>query len=130
MGVSLPITTLLASAIALLMVVLSINVIKQRGISKVSLGESDDMALIRKSRAFGNLIEYAPIMIIMVGLAELQNGNWWLLFGVSALFFIGRLAHGAALGFLQHSPNLRGGGMGATFLALVISALYNLYLMI
>ena len=126
----LPITTLLASALVLWLLILSANVIRQRGVAKVSLGDGGDESLIRKSRAQGNLVEYAPFMIIMVGLAEFQNANTAVTAGLAGLFFLSRLAHGYALSFSTHSPMGRGGGSLGTFISMAAMALFNIYLML
>lgn len=110
------ITTLFAGLIGLLLLVLSWRVIQARGAES----KSDDGAekLKRRIRGQGNLIEYAPTALILLGLLEYQQAPEWFLWATGALFFIGRLFHGYAFGFSAHSPVGRTGGAGMTLTAL------------
>ncbi|MEM8750947.1 MAG: MAPEG family protein [Pseudomonadota bacterium] len=122
----LPISTAFTSLIALWLIVLSANVIFRRRDAKVSLGDGEDIMLTRRIRAQANLIEYAPVMMVMVALGELQGGNSIIVGGLAALFFVARLAHGYALSFSANSPLGRTFGASVTFLSIIVLALYNL----
>jgi len=122
----LPITTIFTSAIAIWLLTLSWNVIRQRNTAKVPLSDGGDDLLLRRIRAQANLTEYAPIMILMVALAEYQDGNLYFVALVAAVFFIARLMHGYALSFSSHSPKGRFYGAAFTFLAIGVLALHNL----
>ena len=125
---SLPITTVLVSAISLLLLVLSSKVVEARRSEKVSLGDGGNEKLLRRQRGMANLVEYAPFALIMCGLAELQGGNQWGLAIIAAIFFIGRVAHGYSMGFTDGFVPGRYYGTIATFAAILILALYNLFL--
>jgi uncharacterized membrane protein YecN with MAPEG domain len=71
----LPITTLLSSTLAIWLFVLSWAVIKVRRSLNISLGDGGNKIMKRRMRAQGNLVEYAPLFVIMIALAELQGGN-------------------------------------------------------
>ncbi|MEO0679422.1 MAG: MAPEG family protein, partial [Pseudomonadota bacterium] len=45
----------------------------------VSLGDGGDLRLQRRTRAQGNLVEYAPLFLILLALAEMQGAAGWLL---------------------------------------------------
>lgn len=124
--VYIPIATTLASCLIIWLLVLSVMVIKSRGSAKVSLGDGDDVTLQRRIRAQANLIEYAPLFVILIAILELQNGNIVILSVLAIMFLLGRLAHGYALAFTPKNAALRSGGMGLTFLALALAALYGL----
>ena len=76
--------------------------------------------LQRAIRAHGNLIEYAPLFLILLFLFEFSNLNSLYLHVAGIFFFLGRLMHGIGFGFTLHSPILRIGGMSLTFLGFLI----------
>lgn len=123
----LPITTLSACALALLLVVLSFRIIGVRRDEKVSLGNGGNDALERRIRAHGNLAEYAPMGLILIALAELQEANTFLLGVTAAAFVMGRLLHGYALGFTHKAMRLRVSGMILTFFGLLFMISLNLW---
>lgn len=128
MDLSFPISTVVAGLLGLWLVVLSVNVVRLRRSSEVSLGAGDDRRLMRAVRAHGNLTEYAPLFTILLVLAEAQGGSAVLLGALGALFVAGRVGHGIALGFTEKSAIGRIGGMAATFAALILIAVYALVL--
>ena len=89
----LVVTPLLAAALALQQIRLAIGVIGQRRGKRVSLGDGDDEALRRASRAFGNLVEYAPIMLVLLACLELNAAPWWLAAALAVPFLVGRILH-------------------------------------
>lgn len=121
------ITTLLATTLTIWLMVLSIRVISLRGKTGTSLGAGDVPALERRIRAQGNLTEYAPMFVILIGLAEIQDGSQIVLGGISILFLAARLSHGYALSFSENSPAARLFGMATTFTMMGLAALYCLY---
>ncbi len=123
---TLPVTTALACGLAALLLVLSWAVIKGRRIASSSIGDAGDKNLNRKIRAQGNLIEYAPLFVILIGLAESQSDRTTAVVAISALFFAGRLAHGYAMAFTEGSPTGRQFGIVATFLAIGAAVILNL----
>lgn len=127
---SLPITSVTAAILALWLIWLAARVIQMRGSENIMLGDGGNDDFLRRSRAQGNLTEYAPIGLILLGLAEIQAANYWVvLFGAAALV-IGRLLHGYALSFTQHFNFGRLYGMILTFGAIAVLALTNLYLVL
>jgi uncharacterized membrane protein YecN with MAPEG domain len=120
------ITPIYASLIALLFVLLSLRVIAARRQSRVPLGDGGDPILLRRLRAHGNFAEYAPLVIVLMALAELQGAAGITLHAIGALLIGGRLVH--AFGVSQEPENyrLRVAGMALTFTALIMGALANL----
>ena len=76
--------------------------------------------LQRAIRAHGNLIENAPLFLILLFLCELNKFDPFYLHAAGIFFFLGRLMHGIGFGFMLHSPILRIGGMSLTFLGFLI----------
>jgi uncharacterized membrane protein YecN with MAPEG domain len=125
----LPVTTVLISALALLLVTLSWRVIQSRDTTQVSLGTGGNATLERRVRAQANLTEYAPIFVILIAVAELQGGNCELLSITAALFFIGRVAHGYAMAFTTGNIRLRVTGTFLTLTTTLVATLYNVVML-
>ncbi|MES2859769.1 MAG: MAPEG family protein [Pseudomonadota bacterium] len=91
------ITLLFASLHVLLMLALSVPIARHRHAHKIGLGDGGDGSLMRKIRAHGNFIEYAPFGLLMLGLLELCGlpGTWLWVLGATLL--LGRLLHAAGL---------------------------------
>lgn len=117
----MPITTLTAGILGLLLVVLSMRVIQARG--ETSKREDGPELLQRRIRGQGNLIEYAPMALILLGLLEYQGAYPWFLWTMAALFVAGRLLHGYAFGFTAYNAIGRTGGAGLTLVSLGLLSL-------
>lgn len=126
----LPITTLSACALALMLIVLSFRIIGIRRGQQISLGSGNNETLERRIRAQGNLVEYGPIGLILIALAELQAANAFLLGLAAVAFVMGRLLHGYALGFTNQAMRPRVTGMILTFFGLLFIISLNLWGMI
>ena len=125
-GISLPITTLLASTLLAWLIVLSWRVIRFRQSGGASLGDGGDKALQRRIRAQANLTEYAPLFVVLIAMLELRNGHEVILALLSFTFLVGRLAHGYALAFTDGNTIGRVGGMGLTLGASGLAVAYGL----
>ncbi|MCJ9428447.1 MAPEG family protein [Kordiimonas marina] len=99
------ITLITASFIGLLLIYLSYNVTKHRGRTKTSIGDGGDEGLTYAIRAQGNLVEYAPVALILLGLLESMGANRPLLIVLGATFVVARCMHGLTLGKID-DPNL------------------------
>ena len=123
------ISTLLTSIIAIWLLILSARVIALRGVSFLkflSFNNFGEEALQRAVRAQGNLIEYAPIFLILLFIAEYNGAHPHMLYMTATLFMIARLMHGVAFGFMKYSPFLRIGGILITFLCILILSISNI----
>ena len=123
------VSTLITSIIGLWLLILSTRVIALRGVSFLkffTFNNYSDDALIRAIRAQGNLIEYAPIFLILIFIAEYNGTHPHLLYMTSAIFVVSRLMHGIAFGFMKYSPFLRVGGTLLTFLSILIISVSNI----
>lgn len=129
MEISIPITTLLTSALAIWLLVVTAVVIKGRQSLSVSTGDGGDKIFNRRIRAHANLVEYAPIFVILIGVSELQGGNAIVISILAVAFFLGRLAHGYAFAFTDKNMKMRVRGMMMTLLSIAAIALYNLTLL-
>jgi uncharacterized protein len=115
-----------AGLLALLFVVLSVRVIRQRRGAKVAIGPGGNPSLERAMRVHANFAEYVPFAVLLLALMELQRAPAFLLHALGLVLLVGRLAH--AYGVSQEKENFRFRvtGMMATFATLVIAALYLL----
>jgi uncharacterized membrane protein YecN with MAPEG domain len=77
--------------------VLSIMVIRLRGVTRTSIGGGDDPRMSRMTRVFGNFAEYAALVLVLLMLAEMLgvSRTWLHIYGVA--FILGRIAHAIGL---------------------------------
>ena len=111
------ITGTYASLLALLLVTLSCRVIALRGtpiFRGFAFGNDGEESLQRAIRGHGNLIEYAPIFLILMLVAEMGGLKETALHSYGIVFFVARLMHGLCFGFLKYSSMLRVGGTALT----------------
>jgi len=87
------ITPVYVALIALVMLVLSARVSKLRVKQGISLGSGGDGNVDVAIRGFGNLTEYAPIILIMLLMMELQGIQELWLHVYGAVFLIARILH-------------------------------------
>ena len=119
---SLAVTALYGGLLGLLFFALSINVIGKRRSEQVALGHEGKPRLERAIRAHANFAEYAPFVLLMMGLAEMSSTPAWRLHLIGSLLLAGRLLHAYCFAFTEgHFPS-RVGGMVLTFAALVAGA--------
>lgn len=93
----LPVTSLLACALAAAFMAYSSRIIRRRRQAKVALLDGGDVPLARLIRAQGNLAEYGLLLLALIGLSEANGAPWWWLAILAALFLAGRASHGYGL---------------------------------
>lgn len=120
---NLEVTPLIACLLAALYIVLSARVINQRRVSKVSLGDGNDKALLKRLRVHGNFAEYVPFALVLLLIAELQGAAAWMLYLCGAMLVAGRIGHAIGTGRTPQIPALRTLGMGLTLGAIITTAL-------
>ena len=122
-------TALTASALTLLLVFLSITTIRMRMKHKAAFGDAGDQALTSAIRAHGNLTEYAPIGVILIGLLEASGAAHKPLALVAAAFVVARVLNAIGLFNPPGPPPLtRSIGIVATLLILLGLAIWLLIL--
>ena len=128
------VTLLFAAILSAFMIVLAVRVLDLRG-SPVTKSFHrpgrviDPLELERAIRGHGNLIEYAPLFLILMLLLELTGASETFLYICGTVFTVGRFMHGIAFSFMKKNGLLRIGGMTLTFLGLIgliISALLKI----
>ena len=127
MNISFPhLTAIYCSLLAIWLFVLSIRVIGLRGnpaFAFIAQGKGDEELLNRAIRAQGNLIEYAPIMLFILFFLEASGIPELAVRILGDSFLLGRLMHGAAMGFMRSNMPLRVGGTALTLLPLLAGAI-------
>ena len=93
----LTITALTAATLALLLVFLSVTTIRMRMKHSAAYGDAGQHDLTSAIRAHGNLTEYAPIGIILIGLLEAGGANHAALAITAAAFVGARLLNAIGL---------------------------------
>lgn len=115
----LPDTTLMiAVALAVVNLWLSIRTGQARRAAKVSVGDGGNPLLVARMRAHANFIEYVPMALILMALIEASGGNRDLLWLFGIVLVIGRILH--PFGMERPSPNpFRVTGILLTYLVTV-----------
>lgn len=118
----LPITAVSAAFLTVLYVTLALRIIAMRRAGTgPSVGTGDNERFVRAVRAHGNLGEYAPLFLILLGLTEASTVSSTLISVVALLFVTGRILHAIGFGVLGTGP-WRTLGMVATNTALLTLA--------
>lgn len=107
------VTALYASLVALGVIILANIVSARRGRAGISILHGDDTGLALAIRRHGNLIENAPLMLILMGLCEASGLAAPWLHAMGILFLAARMAHVAGLSADKLMASLRlAGGIG------------------
>jgi uncharacterized membrane protein YecN with MAPEG domain len=114
------ITALYAGFTGLLLLALSYQVVRNRVRSRVSIGAGEDKGLMRAIRAQANLAEYAPAVLILMLLLELQGASAWLLHGCGAVFIVARVGHALGMSGTGRVSSGRRAGIAGTWLVLLV----------
>ncbi|MDT0575929.1 MAPEG family protein [Croceicoccus sp. F390] len=104
-----------AAAIGLVNLWVALRVTRIRIKDKVLLGDGGQDLLTGRMRAHANLVEYAPFVLILMGLLELSGGSSVALAVAGALFVVSRIAHAVGMD-LPSSNAARAGGAVLTWL--------------
>ena len=119
------VTLTFAAILSLFLIVLSFRVLDLRGSPVTKFfhkpnREIDPNDLERAIRGHGNLIEYAPLFLILMLALELGDVSVTLLYVSGIIFTLGRFMHGIAFSFMKKNVFLRISGMTLTFIGFFI----------
>ena len=121
------ITGLYASLTALLIIALAYRVVKFRRLNAVGIGNGDNKDLALAVRVHGNLVENAPIVLVLLPVAETHNMPEYLLHFFGSLWVFARLIH--AIGLTQGKGGYHWGrfwGVLLTWIILLSLAVSNI----
>jgi len=116
------VTAVSASVLGLWLVVLSANVIRLRRQLDVGLGDGGHDELYRATRAQANLVEYAPMGLLLLACLELNQAPGWLSVACAVCFVAGRLLHPIGIRRAESPWQCRVFGMVLTLTALIAMA--------
>ena len=89
----LPISLTIAAGAALLNLWLSVRVGRVRTQEKIFVGDGGSEPVTRRMRAHSNFVENTAFVLILLVLVELGAGSSMWLWGVGALYLVGRILH-------------------------------------
>ncbi|URK85896.1 MAPEG family protein (plasmid) [Rhizobium sp. RCAM05350] len=115
-----PISSLYAILLAVIFLLLLINVSKTRSALSLSIGDAGNVDLHERMRRHGNFIEWVPMILILMMLAEGQGAGPLWLHAAGALTVGGRVLHPFGLRANAPAHPLRIIGNSACILATVI----------
>tara|TARA_S200000501_G_C20540701_1_gene619927 strand:- start:146 stop:547 length:402 start_codon:yes stop_codon:yes gene_type:complete len=123
------VTQLYASVATGFFILLTLRVFALRGnpiFKIISYGKENEDILRRAVRGHGNFIEYTPLFLILLYLAENAGTQSYILHILAIIFMFGRLLHGILFSFLIiQSFILRATGMFLTMLGIGLVGLLN-----
>ena len=124
---TLMVSGLYAGLTALLVLALSYKVVKFRRANKIGIGDGGHQGLSIAIRAHGNLIENAPIALILLALAELNGMPVYLIHSLGTAWIVARLLHAIGLNQGQGGHHFgRFWGVLATWIVLLVLAVANI----
>ena len=122
------ITATVAALIGLLAVLLPARVIVFRVRFKVNAGDGGHAPLAQAIRAHANLVEHAPLALIVLAFAEASVPAWrWLIMILGVVLLIARLASAWGLSHSLGGSTGRQAGAGLTQLVTIVASLLVLY---
>lgn len=125
---SVQITALYAGLCALLVIALAFKVVKFRRGKKVGLGTGGDKEGEILVRAHANAIEYIPLALILMLIAEIDGLSAVWLHCLGGVLVIARMLH--AFGLIAGKGGYHSGrftGTSLTWLVIIILAVINIY---
>ncbi|MGO1693534.1 MAG: MAPEG family protein [Marinobacter sp.] len=123
-----PVTGVFAAVLGILLVVLSAQVVKFRLKYNKGIGVTEDRDFQVAIRAHANLVEYAPLGLIMLAIAELNGVASGLIYWTGMALVAGRILH--AWGMINgkgETHKARALGMVLTWLAILAAAVLLLW---
>jgi len=119
----LPITGVFAAVTGILLLFLSAVVVKYRIKYGKDMGITEDRDFEAAVRAHGNLVEYAPLTLLMLGIAELNGVSSGFIYWVGLAFVLGRILHAWGMYQGQGGPHkARMVGILLTWLSILVIA--------
>ncbi|MEX1108940.1 MAG: MAPEG family protein [Dongiaceae bacterium] len=119
---------LYAGLLGLIALVLSVNVTMLRGKKKILFGDGGDRELMFAIRRFGNFAEYAPLGLILLGLASAGGAVGWFIHAAGIALVAGRVIHPLGIKDGTGVPVPRGVGQLLTWLMIAATSVYLLFI--
>ena len=125
----MPFTLLAASVLGLILVVLSLEIVRLRVKTKVSLGTGPEerSALVVAVRAHGNFVEHVPLSLILLGLLEREAVGVTTIAGLAGVLVVSRLLHIIGIGIKGVNP-FRSIGVLLQWAFFIVAALIGIHI--
>jgi len=121
------ITLLYTSLITILAIFLAFKVGITRGKTNTLLGEGDSSELLQSIRSHGNLMESAPITLVLLLLLEMQSVADWKLHLIGSSFFLFRILHAYGISISRESTPYRVIGALGSWMLMLGMSIYGVY---
>ena len=121
------ITLLYTSLLTILAIFLALRNGLIRGKTKTMLGEGDSPELLQSIRAHGNLMEHAPIALILLLLLDMQGVADWKLHLIGSSFFLCRILHAYGITISRESTPYRVVGALGSWVLMLGMSVYGIY---
>lgn len=121
------ITLLYTSLITILSIFLAFKVGITRGKTNTLLGEGDSSELLQSIRSHGNLMESAPITLILLLMLEMQSVADWKLHLIGSSFFLFRILHAYGISISRESTPYRVIGALGSWVLMLGMSIYGVY---
>lgn len=121
-----PVTGFYAALSALLIVALALRVVVLRRRTKTGIGDGGDRRLARAIRVHGNAIEYVPLALVLMLVAELGHAGPALLHGCGITLCAARVLHALGLSRTSGASLERVAGTAGTLTVIATLAFVNL----
>jgi uncharacterized protein len=122
----LPITSIAAGLLGLLVILLALRIVKLRRSLKIGIGSADSLPLELAIRVHGNAIENVPLGLVLLGLLESQAVSSMFVIICAGALVIGRVLHVIGLSKSQGKTFGRFIGTITTWLMILVSSGYLL----
>ncbi len=121
------VSALYAAALGLLAAALTVRVILGRVKTGIQTGDGGNAQLAQAIRAHANLVEQAPLALLLILLAEAAGTPTGLIHALGALLVLARLANAWGLSRSLGPTKPRQAGAGLTVLVMVVASLLIVY---
>lgn len=115
-----------AALLTFLYIGLSLKTIKMRAKYKISIGDSQNMEMVRAIRVHANFAEYAPLALILFSMMEINGASANLIHGLCIVFLIARILHAYGVSRIDEKFIFRMIGIPMTLTSLGVAAIYLL----
>ncbi len=115
------ITGIYASALGVLAIILSFHVIAYRARTSISLMDANDPQMAERIRRHGNFMEYVPLALILLAIAEAGGAPKTWLHMDGGILLASRLIHPFGIKHDYASAPLRVAGASGTMIAILIA---------
>ena len=122
-----PITSIWAALLGLLSIALAARVSLARGTENVIFGDGGSAVLQQRIRVHANLVEYAPIALLLLLVLELNSTSASVLNSLGASLLIARLLHAFGLSTSTGRTPGRFVGTLATWIVILIECVLALH---